>query len=83
MNDENIQNIKESINTLVQAIYNSVKPIIEEIYNKLKDIVETLFIKKTDKRINRRINIYLRTKSYRIKKKQLKLIVRGMQVYFI
>lgn len=34
LSDENIEKIKESINTLVQAIYNAVKPIIEEIYNK-------------------------------------------------
>lgn len=83
MSDEDVEKIKKILDELAEILYNVIKPAIEDVYNKLKDIVETIFIKKADKRIQKKINIYLRTKSYKIKKKQLKLIVREMQVYFI
>ncbi len=83
MSDEDVEKIKKVLNELAEIFYNVIRPIIEDVYNKIKDIVEIILIKKADKRIQKKINIYLRTKSYRIKKKQLKLIVREMQVYFI
>lgn len=81
MENDYIEKNKEVIINLANVIYKSFKSIIIELWNKLKNILEQIVIK--DKKIKKRINISNRTKSIRIYKKQQKLIVRGMQVYFI
>lgn len=75
----------EEVNKIVEVfeqIYFNIKAVIEEIYLKIKSILVNVMFKKENK-IRKYINIYNRTKVYRIKKKQLKLIIRGIQVYFI
>lgn len=81
MENDYIEKNKEAIINLANVIYKSLKSIIIELWNKLKNILEQIVIK--DKKIKKRINIANRTKTIRIYKKQQKLIVRGMQVYFI
>ncbi len=81
MENDYIKKHKDAIINLANVIYKSLKSIIIELWNKLKNIVEQILVK--DKKIKKRINISNRTKSIRIYKKQQKIIVRGMQVYFI
>lgn len=74
MESKNIEKVKEAIDNLVQAFYEMTKSIANRMYNALKNVMKEFVYKNENKEIRKRINIYNRTKSYRIKKKQMKLI---------
>lgn len=80
ISEEDLTKFREALNDIVQAAYNVVKKIVNVIYNIMNTVISIICEKKD---IRKRMQIYYRTKKYRIKKKQIKLIVRGMQVYFI
>lgn len=72
----------------VIEIFKRLNINIDKIINEIIKLVQKMtdaFIKlaNKDKKTRKRVSIYYRTKTYRIKKKQRKLIFRGMQALFV
>lgn len=69
---------QEQVNKLIKS-FNEIANIIKNVWIKIKeafiDFINSIDLKKI-KQIIKYENIYLRTKSVRIKKKQIKLIQR-------
>ena len=79
MNDE--EKIKEAIINIANDIYKIIKDVIIKVQNEINKIFEQVVYK--DAKLKKEINIASKIDLDRIYKKQPKLILRGMQVYFI
>lgn len=77
--EEIFKNLCETLNKIIEPILTKMK----EVYEQIKKSFLELLNENGNNKIKKYITIYKRTKSCRIKNKQIKLIIRGMQVYFI
>lgn len=74
MENDYIEKCKEAIDNLANEISKTVIPAITNIWNETKKVLKEIVYK--DAEIRKRINIFYRTKSFRIKKKQITIIRR-------